>query len=156
MSTVTDLLDGYLPLDAKRVLDEESFTIQLAPREPGAPVPPHEEEWVGRFRRITVAKMTYWGVPTALIDDATLVVSELCTNALRYGNVLGFRLIIATDKVGVVVTDGSVSTPYVRRPSAEEEHGRGMLLVETFSSDWGLRPDGKATWCTFTIPARQS
>ncbi|MFH8991468.1 ATP-binding protein [Streptomyces sp. NPDC017940] len=156
MGTVTGRLDEYLPLDPDDVLEDEVFTIQLEPRAPGAPVPRHETEWVGRCRQIGAARMNLWGLPPALVKDAMVVISELTTNALRYGNMLGFRLIITRDKVGVVVTDGVPGRPYVRRPSAEEEHGRGMLLVETFSSDWGVRPDGRATWCTFTIPARQS
>ncbi|MET9544166.1 ATP-binding protein [Streptomyces sp. NPDC006627] len=156
MGTVKGLLDGYLPLDEDDVLDAVGVTIQLTPRPPGAPGPRRESVWVGRCRRIGAAKLNHWGMPTAFIEDMMLVASELATNALRYGTVLGFRLILTSDKVAIVVTDGSVDTPYVRKAAPDEEHGRGMLLVETFASDWGVRPDGMATWCTFTIPARQS
>ncbi|MFD6435871.1 ATP-binding protein [Streptomyces venezuelae] len=156
MGTVKGLLDGYLPLDAEDVLDDVGFTIQLDPRPLDASVPRHEGAWVGRCRRISAARLHLWGLPAALVNDVLLVVSELATNALRYGTVLGFRLIVTTEKVGVVVTDGSVRMPRVRQASADEETGRGMLLVQTFADAWGVRPDGMATWCTFTIPERQS
>ncbi|MEU1149352.1 ATP-binding protein [Streptomyces sp. NPDC005863] len=148
MGTATNRLPDYLPLDANDVLDDVGFVIQLDRRAPDADFPRPEAVWVGRCRRIGMAKLTVWGIGPVLVESAMLVISELATNALRYGIVLGFRLIITTDAIAIVVTDGTVSTPQVHKASAEEEHGRGMYLVETFATKWGVSPDGMATWCT--------
>ncbi|MEU7644832.1 ATP-binding protein [Streptomyces huasconensis] len=147
MGTATNRLPDYLPLDTDDVLDQVRFTIQLDPRAPGTDVPRSEAVWVGHFRRISMDKLNLWGMSPVLAENAMLVISELATNALRYGIVLGFRLIITTDAIAIVVTDGTVSTPQVHKASAEEEHGRGMYLVETFATQWGVSPDGMATWC---------
>ncbi|AZM56404.1 hypothetical protein DMA15_30640 [Streptomyces sp. WAC 01529] len=148
MGTATNRLPGYLPLDADDVLDDVGFAIQLDRRAPGTDVPRSEAVWAGRCRRISMAKLNLWGMSPVLVERAMLVISELATNALRYGIVLGFRLIITTDEIAIVVTDGTVSTPQVHKASAEEEHGRGMYLVDTFATKWGVSPDGMATWCT--------
>ncbi len=148
MGTVTSRLPDYLPLEADDVLDDVGFAVQLDRRAPSADVPRSEAVWVGRCRRISMAKLNLWGMSPVLVENAMLVISELATNALRYGIVLGFRLIITTDEIAIVVTDGTISTPQVHKASAEEEHGRGMFLVETFATKWGVSPDGMATWCT--------
>lgn len=155
MGTVTGRLDGYLPLAPESVLDELNYKVQLGQRAPDAPVPPSNAEWVGRFRRIGAAKLRHHGLTTDLIQDAMLVTSELATNALRYGNgLVEFRLIIASDTVVIVVTDGALGTPEVRRTSIYDESGRGMFLIDAYSTDWGISPDCTATWCAFALPER--
>ena len=42
------------------------------------------------------------------------------------------------------------------RPRDDDEHGRGLQLRRVLAERWGTRPtaDGKAVWCTFTLPER--
>lgn len=46
--------------------------------------------------------------------------------------------------------------PDADRPDPWQEHGRGLLLIRSLSSDCGHRPTphGKAVW--FTLPARRT
>ncbi|MEV0254771.1 ATP-binding protein [Streptomyces sp. NPDC050732] len=155
-ATTNERIDDYLPFAPESVLDDLDCLVEVGPRPSGSSVPRHTAEWVGRFRRIGAAKLRHHGLE-ALIDDMMVLASELLTNGLLYGNgVLGFRLLITADAIGIVVFDGSINTPQVRGASVTEENGRGMFIVDTLATDWGVSPDGMATWCTLAIPARQS
>lgn len=107
-----------------------------------------------------------WGL-NALAETAELVVSEIVTNAVRasvamarphrhaapVGSVPAVRFWLASDKQRVLVQvwDGSHWKPERRDPGLEEESGRGLLLVEALTADWGsCVPDGwsgKIVWC---------
>jgi anti-sigma regulatory factor (Ser/Thr protein kinase) len=85
-----------------------------------------------------------WGL-AALADDAELVVSELVTNGVQASRAMthaAIRLWLASDRRQVVICvwDASVRPP-VRMDAAEEaENGRGLLLVEAVSAQWGWFP----------------
>ena len=87
-----------------------------------------------------------------LMDDALLLVSELVTNAVRYG---GRPIVLAVDCDGVGldvrVRDGSPALPVRRFPSTDAESGRGFVLLDVLSDRWGVDPDlagepGKEVW----------
>ncbi|MBD0735755.1 hypothetical protein BGM09_21895 [Streptomyces sp. CBMA29] len=112
-------------------------------------------QWVGRLRRISAAKLRAWGLDP-LIDDVQLLVSELVTNALRYGEdgEIAFRLVITLQGVLIAVNDGSGRRPRLSVVDDESETGRGLFLVAAIAEDWGVSPDGTTTWCTLrTAPA---
>ncbi|MGW7239800.1 ATP-binding protein [Streptomyces sp. NPDC054804] len=48
----------------------------------------------------------------------------------------------------IVVTDTSRTRPTPGTPSPDDEHGRGLLLVEALAHDWGSEPvhGGKRVW----------
>ena len=84
-----------------------------------------------------------------LDDTATLLVSELVTNALLHAGTdidLAGRL----DRTGVRVEvgDGSVHLPSPRRYAATAGTGRGLLMLESVVDDWGVsrHPEGKTVW----------
>jgi anti-sigma regulatory factor (Ser/Thr protein kinase) len=98
-----------------------------------------------------------WGL-AALADDAELVVSELVTNGVQASRAMAhaaIRLWLASDQaqVAICVWDASPRPP-VRMDAAEEaENGRGLLLVEAVSAQWGWFPaeragdgHGKVVW----------
>ena len=78
-------------------------------------------------------------------DGAELVVSELVTNGVQASRAMthaAIRLWLASDRVQVVICvwDASLQPP-VRMDAAEDaEHGRGLLLVEAVSKQWGWFP----------------
>jgi|SRR5215831_9378106 len=96
-----------------------------------------------------------WGLP-ALAGTTELLVSELMTNAIRAsaGLMSPFhpvvRLWLFSDGRCVVIQvwDGSPEMPVRQDASADSDRGRGLLLVETLSQDWGScrRADGKLVW----------
>ncbi len=84
-------------------------------------------------------------------DDVDLLVSEVVTNAVKYGGGDFVRVTVAErgPRVRVDVTDHSSEAPRVVRPSADRPGGRGMLLVDRIASRWGSEPihgNGKVVW----------
>jgi anti-sigma regulatory factor (Ser/Thr protein kinase) len=79
-----------------------------------------------------------------VLDDATLLVSELVTNAIRHAPKAGtpeveLRLRLDADRIRVVVSDpgpGFVATP--RLPTASESSGWGLYLVDRIADRWGI------------------
>jgi anti-sigma regulatory factor (Ser/Thr protein kinase) len=110
---------------------------------------------VGWLRRLGAAKLRNWGLD-ALAEDARLVISELVTNAMRYGTGSGIvcRLVIARERLLIEVTDGSAELPQVREVAPSEESGRGMFIVDQLADDWGISVDRTSVWCTLTVPAQ--
>ena len=102
-----------------------------------------------------------WQVPVDL-DAALLLTSELVTNAIRHeaGQEAGqgaqaVMLAIASSRgrLRVDVHDTSRSLPAVAEVPADAETGRGLLLVETLSDEWGFyrTPAGKAVYFTLAF-----
>ena len=90
------------------------------------------------------------------VDTATLLVSELVTNALRHSEppcVLSIRF--ADAGVEISVEDGNPSMPVLRPRDELAEDGRGFVLIDALAADWGVRAidHGKATW--FTLRASE-
>ena len=101
-----------------------------------------------------------WGL-TALADNVELVVSELVTNAVHASRGLGLatsvRLWLLSDAEQVLITvwDASPYMPIHADVSVEAESGRGLLLVEATSSQWGTSASpagGKTVWALLTTP----
>ena len=88
-----------------------------------------------------------WGL-TDLEFTAELVVSELVTNAIRYGRPPIRLRLIHDDTLICEVSDGSSTTPHLRRARVFEEGGRGLLLVAQLAGSWGTRHarQGKTVW----------
>ena len=86
---------------------------------------------------------------SALLDDATVLVSELVTNSVLHG---GPPVVVAVECDGSVlqvrVRDGSPTMPTPREAERGDESGRGLALVAAMSDDWGVEPDtdGKLVW----------
>lgn len=118
------------------------------------PVPPS----IKAARDFTTDTLLDWDL-RGLIQDATLVVSELVTNALRHGALDGDDGIrhdrpelILWARAGYlvcVVIDSSASPP-VRVPAGlAREDGRGLQVVQALASRWGWSMLGvhrKAVW----------
>jgi anti-sigma regulatory factor (Ser/Thr protein kinase) len=97
-----------------------------------------------------------WDVP---VDPsvAVLLTSELVTNAIRHetGDTVTVVVSHARDQLRVDVHDTSCSMPVPMDVAADEEAGRGLMLVATLSSDWGCyrTPAGKAMYFTLAFAA---
>ncbi len=77
-----------------------------------------------------------------------LIVSELVTNAIRYGSPpVGVRLLHGRCLI-CEVSDGSGTSPRLRRAATTDEGGRGLFLVAQFAQRWGTRytTHGKVIW----------
>ena len=110
---------------------------------------------VAQARDLIRERLLAWGLP-GLADVIELLVSELVTNALRYG-VAPFGLRMTRDSISVLVevSDGNPTVPRLRSVTPfDDEGGRGLHLVDELSADWGVRgrPQGKTVWFTLGIP----
>jgi serine phosphatase RsbU (regulator of sigma subunit) len=117
-----------------------------------------DPEQVPRIRKFAVDQVDAWGLEEASFVTE-LVVSELVTNAIRYGEPpIRLRLIRDTSLI-CEVSDASSTAPHLRRARAFDEGGRGLLLVAQLTQGWGTRhtTDGKTIWCaqTLTPPSPQ-
>ncbi|MER7490303.1 SpoIIE family protein phosphatase [Streptomyces sp. NPDC126497] len=109
---------------------------------------PSDPSVVARARAVTRDQLAAWGM-SELDFNTGLVVSELVTNAVRYGGQgpVGLRL-LRDDSLICEVSDRSNTSPRIRRAAMTEEGGRGLYLVAQFTSSWGARymPQGKTVW----------
>lgn len=113
---------------------------------------PAEESFVSRAREWTSERLEEWGLAeSGFVTE--LVVSELVTNAIRYGHAPIQLRLIHDDTIICEVTDGSSTTPYMRRALSSDEGGRGLLLVAQLTQRWGTRHSrhGKTIWCEQSI-----
>ncbi|MFG2692197.1 SpoIIE family protein phosphatase [Kitasatospora sp. NPDC048407] len=103
---------------------------------------------VARARKLATMTLTDWGLEEAAFVTE-LVVSELVTNAVRYGlPPIGLRLIRDGGTLICEVSDASSTAPHMRRARTYDEGGRGLLLVAQLCRNWGTRhtPRGKTIW----------
>lgn len=95
------------------------------------------------------------------MDDVLLCVTELATNALRHGVPpgRGFKVHIYLERIENALRvelhdsgDGAVC-PADEPPGADDEGGRGLLLVAALADKWGVgeRNPGKIVWCEFDL-----
>lgn len=114
---------------------------------------PREPRSVGRARELARDQLTAWGLDE-LVDTTELLVSELVTNALRYGEG-EIRLRLLRDRTLVCeVWDAGLVQPRRRRARDTDEGGRGLQLVGLLSAAWGARrtPRGKTVWFELPLP----
>lgn len=114
---------------------------------------PRELRSVGRARELARAQLTAWDLDD-LVDTTELLVSELVTNALRYGEG-EIRLRLLRDRTLVCeVWDAGLVQPRRRRARDTDEGGRGLQLVGLLSAAWGSRrtPRGKTVWFELALP----
>ena len=85
------------------------------------------------------------------VVTATLLTSELITNALEHGT--GTITVLVScegERVRVAVVDESDAAPLPREAGPDDEGGRGLLIVEALAEAWGVDPlprgTGKTVW----------
>lgn len=104
---------------------------------------------VERARNLVSSSMCRWGMP----DDggvAALLVSELVTNALRYG-AQPMRMIAKHEgaNLRIEVHDArGGEPPRLRRAAPDSTTGRGMMIVDALAARWGWSEFGgeKQVW----------
>ncbi|WP_431947058.1 SpoIIE family protein phosphatase [Actinacidiphila sp. bgisy167] len=111
-------------------------------------------ESVGRARGLVLAKLAEWHLEE-LGFTTELLVSELVTNAIRYGSPPVRLRLIRDRRLICEVGDGSSTSPHVRRALETDEGGRGLYLVSQLASLWGTRyhARGKTNWAEQPLPA---
>ena len=148
---LTSLLPGHTTDDIAllvartRMLDARHIASWNLPCDPAV---------VSKVRASVLEQLNRWGLAD-LGFTTELVISELVTNALRYGgDPIQVRLL--RDRTLVCeVSDGSNTSPRLRRARSTDEGGRGLFLVAQLSEHWGTRyaARGKVIWTEQPLPA---
>ncbi|NBE53298.1 SpoIIE family protein phosphatase [Streptomyces boluensis] len=111
---------------------------------------------VAEARHLATDQLSAWQLDEAAFVTE-LVVSELVTNAIRYGRPpINLRLIHTGTTLICEVFDSSNTAPHLRRARLSDEGGRGLLLVGQLAQRWGTRhtATGKTVWAEqFLTPA---
>ena len=104
-------------------------------------------------RQFVVDTLKSWGLQR-LVDDVSIVESELATNAVIHARSDFVVTLSAGDTtVRVSVHDSSPVLPVLRDPPATVVSGRGLMLVASIAQRWGIEPvsDGKVVWAEFRV-----
>ncbi|MGW1391040.1 SpoIIE family protein phosphatase [Streptomyces nigra] len=148
------VVDALLPAGPK---DDVALLIARTKALP----PDHVATWdvppdpsaVGRVREAVSGKLAEWGLEE--LDFVTeLVLSELVTNAIRYGGE-PIRVRLIRDRVLTCeVSDSSSTSPHLRYAATTDEGGRGLFLVAQTTERWGTRytSQGKVIWAEQALP----
>ncbi|MEU6117499.1 SpoIIE family protein phosphatase [Streptomyces sp. NPDC047117] len=147
--TCRAVIDGVLParpaddvallVARTRLLDPDRVAAWDVPRDPAA---------VSGVRAEAARRLVAWGLEE-LAFTTELLVSELVTNAVRYGaEPIRLRLLYDDATLICEVADGSSTSPHLRRAKTGDEGGRGLFLVARFAQRWGTRytARGKVIW----------
>ncbi|WP_406119136.1 SpoIIE family protein phosphatase [Streptomyces sp. NBC_00989] len=114
---------------------------------------PADPSLVAPIRKQVVEQLDTWNMSEAGFT-AELVVSELVTNAIRYGaHPIRLRLIHDATTLICEVSDTNHTAPHLRRAKTWDEGGRGLLLVAQLTQRWGSRhtADGKTIWAELSL-----
>ncbi|MFJ8196710.1 SpoIIE family protein phosphatase [Streptomyces sp. NPDC096152] len=152
--TCRSVLDGRLPSRAgddialivarTRALGAERVAEWPVPADPAA---------VGEIRAAVTRRLAEWGLDE-LTFATELILSELVTNAIRYGSA-PLRVRVLRDRSLICeVFDSSDTSPHLRYAATTDEGGRGLFLVAQLSERWGTRytATGKVIWSEQPLP----
>ncbi|MBO3682504.1 SpoIIE family protein phosphatase [Streptomyces sp. NEAU-YJ-81] len=109
---------------------------------------------VTNIRKEAVDRLVTWGLSDAAFSTE-LIVSELVTNAIRYGDGPYTLRLIRGDVLVCEVSDRSNTQPRLRRARSTDEGGRGLFLVAQIADRWGSRYQsvGKTVWAEQHLPS---
>ncbi|WKX68848.1 ATP-binding protein [Streptomyces sp. XD-27] len=108
---------------------------------------------VAAARRRVRGHLPAWGFGGDACDAVELVISELVTNALVHTASEQILCVLRADAevlyVEVADQGGGPVGPSARQAGADDECGRGLMLVRALADAWGDRPvagGGRAVW----------
>lgn len=124
---------------------------------------PAEPQSCAAARDFTLASLRRWDLER-IAQDATMIASELVTNALRHGiryavdSSASVRVDLTlwwrASHLLCVVTDPSSVPPALTPAYPEAESGRGLRVVQAIASGWGwtmLSERRKAVWAVLQL-----
>lgn len=144
--------DVALLIAKTRVLGPERVVERDVPSDPAA---------VAGVRAWSAAVLSRWGLDE-LSFPAELCLSELVTNAIRYGTEPVRVRLLCDRSLILEVSDGSNTSPHLTYAATTDEGGRGLFMVAQLTQRWGTRytPHGKIIWAelafSVSVPSQTS
>jgi two-component sensor histidine kinase len=113
---------------------------------------------VATVRRELAFELDLHDVHPDIIDDATLVLTEILGNAIRHcapvetGD-LDVAWTVQSDSVSLSVEDPCEELPVLRIAAPDAASGRGLAIVEALSAEWGvdITDRGKRVWARLAL-----
>ncbi|MGW8951918.1 SpoIIE family protein phosphatase [Streptomyces sp. NPDC055709] len=152
-SQVIETLPTQAPADDVTLL--LARTRGLEPAQVASWELPNEPTAVRIARQAAARQLDEWGLEY-LATTVEMVVSELVTNAIHYGDGPIRLRLIQHQVLTCEVSDSNTSHPRPRHPDIIDENGRGLFLVAQLSRRWGSRSatDGKVVWAEQDLPSQ--
>ncbi|MEV0220145.1 SpoIIE family protein phosphatase [Streptomyces sp. NPDC050704] len=155
--TCEAVLDALLPARRVRPRDDIALLVArtraLGPGQVAQWELPSDPAVVARARAEVTRQLAAWDLDD-LAFTTELVASELVTNAIRHATG-PVQLRLLRDRALICeVSDGSSTSPRLRRARTEDEGGRGLFLVAQLTERWGTRytSTGKIIWTEQALP----
>jgi anti-sigma regulatory factor (Ser/Thr protein kinase) len=123
---------------------------------------PHQAASAASVRHRLSSELRAVGIAPSVVADATLVLTELVTNAVRHAPPLdGVGMAVgwlrAGDQLRVWVSDGGsdTATPVPQAAGPTATSGRGLAIVEALAQRWGVddEPDRRTVWAQLALSA---
>ncbi|MFK0261330.1 SpoIIE family protein phosphatase [Streptomyces angustmyceticus] len=117
---------------------------------------PADPALVSGVRAAVTRQLAEWGLHD-VVFATELLLSELVTNAIRYG-AAPIQVRLLHDRTLICeVSDAGSTAPHLRHAATTDEGGRGLFLVAQLAQAWGTRytSGGKVIWaeCALGAPA---
>ncbi|MGI5194493.1 SpoIIE family protein phosphatase [Streptomyces sp. CA-288835] len=114
---------------------------------------PEDPIAAGQARDHVRHQLTEWHLDE-LIWTTELIASELLGNVIRHARGPAQLRLIRSRSLICEVTDGSLTTPHIRRALETDEGNRGLQLIAALTQRWGTRhlSNGKCIWTEQLLP----
>ncbi|MCF1592516.1 SpoIIE family protein phosphatase [Streptomyces muensis] len=152
------LIAGLLPADQQGIDDDATLLVTrvrtLSADQIVSWALPEDPRAAGEARAHVREQLSAWKLDD-LAMSTELLASELVGNVVRHAKgPIQLRLLRSANLI-CEVSDGSLTTPRIRRASETDEGGRGLQLVAALSQRWGTRytATGKSIWTEQALPA---
>jgi anti-sigma regulatory factor (Ser/Thr protein kinase) len=128
-------------------VDEPELEITSAAAEA---VMPNRTDSTPAARAFLSRLLEGWGLPDDVIGDASLMTTELISNAVRHGTgAVTLRVEVDHGTVQVRVHDEAAQLPVIDESvDPTSLGGRGLFIVQCVADEWGSDPEdpGKTVW----------
>lgn len=105
-----------------------------------------------RRARASLKEFCFDHLPADAFDRATLLLSELVTNACQHGEgVITVAIACDGETLGIAVGDNSPNLPVIRQAAPTDDRGRGLLLLDAMAGSWGLWPGRQPAYQTKAV-----
>ncbi|MEU6773095.1 SpoIIE family protein phosphatase [Streptomyces sp. NPDC046759] len=114
----------------------------------------HDPKAVATARAHARHQLIRWRVDEETAYTTEMIVSELVTNAVRYGTPPVRLRLIKDRTLTCEVLDSNSLAPRLRHAKTVDEGGRGLFIIAQLAQNWGVRYtlDGKTVWAEQTLP----